>query len=200
MSQPKIFGFAGSTYVRTVLFAAAEKGVACTLEPLEFRSDAHRALHPFAKMPAMRHRDIQLFETAAIAVYLDEAFDGPSLQPAAALDRATMWQWISAANAYFYSAFVGATLAEGGHDAEAGEERERSLTLLADALRGRSYLVGTGSPSRTCLWRPCLPSCLRTAARRMTRWPGAPRSATGSTGSRAAKATGGLRPHDDARR
>jgi len=142
MSQPKIFGFAGSTYARTVLFAAAEKGVACTLEPLEFRSDAHRALHPFAKMPAMRHRDIQLFETAAIAVYLDEAFDGPSLLPATALDRATIWQWISAANAYFYPAFVGATLAEGGHDAGALEERGRSLTLLADALRGRSYLVG----------------------------------------------------------
>jgi glutathione S-transferase len=141
MAQVEVFGFTGSTYVQTVLVAAAEKGAEFALRPLEFGAESHRVLHPFLKMPAMRHGAVHLYETAAIAVYLDEAFPGPSLQPAVPADRALMWQWISAANAYFYPAFVRATLAEDG-GADAAGEQERSLAALDGALAGRSYLVG----------------------------------------------------------
>ncbi len=141
MSKVEIFGFAGSTYVRTALAIAAEKGVACDLRPLEFGAEGHRVLHPFLKMPVMRHGALHLYETAAIATYLDEVFPGPSLQPKSPAERAAMWQWISAANAYFYPAFVQTVLAEDGGPEAAGAQG-RSLAVLEEALASRAYLAG----------------------------------------------------------
>jgi glutathione S-transferase len=43
-----------------------------------------------------------LYETSAIALYIDEAFSGPGLQPADARRRGKMHQWISNLSAYFY--------------------------------------------------------------------------------------------------
>src|SRR5262249_22389458 len=39
---------------------------------------------------------------SAIAAYVDEAFDGPALQPKDLRARARMNQWISAVNSYYY--------------------------------------------------------------------------------------------------
>jgi glutathione S-transferase len=142
MSHVEVFGFPFSTYVQTALLAAAEKGVPATLTPVEFRAESHRALHPYIKMPALRHGSLHLYEAAAIAVYLDEAFDGPSLQPAKPEGRALMWQWISAANAYFYPAFVQALLSEDGGGEGAAVEQARALSLLDAALADRPYLAG----------------------------------------------------------
>jgi glutathione S-transferase len=71
MSQVEVFGFAPSTYVQTALLVAAEKGIPALLLPLEFGAESHRQLHPYAKMPVMRHGLVRLYETAAIAIYLD---------------------------------------------------------------------------------------------------------------------------------
>jgi len=142
MSQVEVFGFAPSTYVQTALLAAAEKGISAVLKPLEFGAESHRQLHPYAKMPAMRHGSVRLYETPAIAVYLDAAFPGPSLQPAEPVGRALMWQWISAASAYFYPAFVQAALSDGGGGKGAAEEQERALGLLDAALVDAPYLAG----------------------------------------------------------
>ena len=38
------------------------------------------AIHPFGKMPVLRHGDFTLCESKAIATYLDRAFDGPSFE------------------------------------------------------------------------------------------------------------------------
>ncbi|MDX8463814.1 glutathione S-transferase family protein, partial [Mesorhizobium humile] len=46
------------------------------------------------------------FETSAIARYVDEAFDGPALQPADPRGRARMNQIISLLDAYAYRAMV----------------------------------------------------------------------------------------------
>src|SRR5207245_177355 len=42
------------------------------------------------------------YETSAIALYVDEAFTGPKLQPAEPQRRAKMHQWMSNLSAYFY--------------------------------------------------------------------------------------------------
>ncbi len=106
MSDIVIYGFPQSTYVRTARLACEEKGVAHGLEPVEFGSPEHRALHPFARIPAIRHGGLTLYETSAIARYIDEAFDGPALQPPEAAARARMNQWISAVNDYYYAAMI----------------------------------------------------------------------------------------------
>ncbi len=106
MTEIVLYGFPQSTYVRTARLACEEKGVAHVLESIDFGSPAHRRLHPFARMPAMRHGDLALYEASAIARYVDEAFDGPALQPSEPRQRARMNQWISAVKDYYFTTMI----------------------------------------------------------------------------------------------
>jgi glutathione S-transferase len=104
MTTPALFGPAYSVYVRIVRLALAEKGVAYRLIEfdLEAMPEAHKARHPFAKVPAFEHDGFMLYETGAITRYVDEAFAGPALQPAAPKDRARMAQAMGVIDAYGY--------------------------------------------------------------------------------------------------
>lgn len=106
MTDITIYGPAMSTYVRTARLAAAEKGIAHAIEEVDWGSEAHRRLHPFAKVPAMRHGDFVLYETEAICRYIDRAFPGPALQPAEIHALARMDQWLSAVRDYVYPVMV----------------------------------------------------------------------------------------------
>lgn len=88
-----------------------EKGVNYELVPLDiFAAEGIPAWylehHPFGRIPAFEHDGFRLFETGAIARYVDEAFDGPALQPADARGRARMNQIIGMFDAYGYRAMV----------------------------------------------------------------------------------------------
>ena len=106
MPDVTIYGPAMSTYVRTARMACAEKGVAHTREDVDFRSVEYRTLHPFNRVPAMRHGDFVLYETAAICRYVDRAFPGPPLQPADIRALARMDQWMSAIMDYVYETMI----------------------------------------------------------------------------------------------
>lgn len=106
MPDVTIYGPAMSTYVRTARMACAEKGIAHAREDVDFRSVEYRALHPFNRVPAMRHGDFVLYETAAICRYVDRAFPGPPLQPADIRALARMDQWMSAIMDYVYDTMI----------------------------------------------------------------------------------------------
>lgn len=109
MNDVTLIGYPGSTYVRTARMVCEEKGIAHTLDPFtafEFRSDAHRALHPFAKMPILRHGKLVLYETVAIGRYLDAVFPGEALVPADPSAAAQVEQWMSALIDYGYRPLV----------------------------------------------------------------------------------------------
>jgi glutathione S-transferase len=53
-------------------------------------------------VPALQHGDFVLYETTAIATYVDEVLPGPKLTPSDPRQRARMNQWISNLCAYFY--------------------------------------------------------------------------------------------------
>ena len=106
MSEITIFGPAPSSYVRTARWACAEKGVAHELKPVEFGSDAHRKLHPFCKVPILRHGNHTLPETLAIVQYIDGKFDGPTLTPTDANERSEAFKWVSHLNANMYSRLI----------------------------------------------------------------------------------------------
>jgi glutathione S-transferase len=143
MSKLEIFGFNGSTYVRTALMACEEKGVDHVLLPLEFGAASHRALHPFLKMPAMRHGDINLFETAAITTYVDAIGRGPALQPKDPEKRALMWQWVSSAIDYLYDPLVRSALSEDGAPAAAARQaRQQALDAIEGGLAGSRFFAG----------------------------------------------------------
>jgi glutathione S-transferase len=106
MATITIFGWAPSTYTRTARMYCIEKGVDHALEGIELGSDAHKALHPFAKIPVMEHDGFRLYETPAIGRYLDEAFDGPALQPEDPKARAVMTQWMTVLEDYLYGPMI----------------------------------------------------------------------------------------------
>lgn len=106
MSQIVFFGIPVSSYVRTARMVAFEKGLEHVLEPVPPGSEANLKAHPWGRVPAMRHGDLQLIETSAMARYLDETGPGPSLLPRTPAARAVMEQWISAINSYVYDSLV----------------------------------------------------------------------------------------------
>jgi len=91
-----------SSYLWTAMHVADEKGVSYELHSFEAGSPEHLKLHPFGKMPVLQHGDVVLYESLAIAHYLDRAFAGPPLQPDDALGQANVLRWISIVNSYVF--------------------------------------------------------------------------------------------------
>ena len=103
-----VFGFPRSTYVKVVRLILTEKGVDYHFhdtEP-EMYLPVHLERHPFGRVPVLQHDDFVLYETSAIAAYVDEVFDGPTLTPEEPRRRARMNQWIGNLNAYFYPEMI----------------------------------------------------------------------------------------------
>lgn len=111
MTKPILYGADYSVYVRIARMALEEKGIDYELVPLDiFAADGIPAWylehHPFGRIPAFEHDGFRLYETGAIARYVDEAFDGPALQPKDPRARATMNQIIGMLDAYAYRSMV----------------------------------------------------------------------------------------------
>ena len=92
MTDVTLYGFPISTYVNVVRLVLTHKGVPFEFFDLEagMGGPRHLALHPFGRVPILDHAGFRVYETAAIATYVDEAFDGPSLQPSNVKARARM--------------------------------------------------------------------------------------------------------------
>ena len=109
MTDPILYGPGYSTYVRSSRLALAEKGVHYEFEEFDFLQGmpaAQLERHPFGKVPAFRHDDFELYETAAIMRYVDEAFPGPSLQPETPRQRARMTQVMGIIDGYGYPSMI----------------------------------------------------------------------------------------------
>jgi glutathione S-transferase len=104
MSDVTLFGFPRSVYVQMAGIVLTHKEVPYTFQDLEteMNTSSHIDLHPFERVPILRHGDFTVYETSAIVSYVDDAFGGPKLAPADAQARALMNQWISAINGYYY--------------------------------------------------------------------------------------------------
>ena len=141
MNTITLYGFAPSTYTRTARMAAIELGVPVELKPIEFKKASHYALHPYGKMPALEHGETRVFETLAIAAYLDAKFGPGTLLPADAVARARTLQWTSAAIDYVYDDLV-----DGLHAEPAPRERvaaaAQQLEMLNVALDRSMYFGG----------------------------------------------------------
>jgi glutathione S-transferase len=98
MPNVEIIGFAPSTYVRVARMACEEKSVPYDLKPAPPHSPEVLAIHPFGKIPVLRHGDFELCESKAIATYLDLSFPGPKLIPTEPRHAALTEQWVSLVN------------------------------------------------------------------------------------------------------
>jgi glutathione S-transferase len=108
MSNVTLFGFPRSTFVKVV-------GLILTARDVDYRFHdtedemylpIHLERHPFGRVPVLQHDDFMLYETNAIAAYVDDVFPGPKLTPTDARIRARMNQWIGNLNWYFYPEMI----------------------------------------------------------------------------------------------
>jgi glutathione S-transferase len=153
MAILELIGAPQSNFVRTARIACIEKGVSYTLNPARPHTPDVDAIHPFGKIPVMRHGDLALCETKAICTYVDLAFDGPPLMPRDPVGAARAEQWISLVNtgfdlvfarqylrAYFFSGLPDGAPDRATIDAALPRMREM-FTLLDGELGRRPYLA-----------------------------------------------------------
>jgi glutathione S-transferase len=157
MSKMVLWGFDGSTYVRTVKMLLAEKGVTqfeqMPLNVLKGEPKMHEHLqrHPFGKVPVLDHDGMRLLETSAIVRYLNEVLPGTSLVPATAKDRARMDMVIGVVDSYGYPSLIGGVAAYhlfpdfvgGKNDAmrKSGLAEGRKVIELAMKTKGASSFI-----------------------------------------------------------
>ena len=102
----ELYGYQYSVYSWVARLALEEKGTAYGwIEVNPFAPDvpeSYLTLHPFKRVPTLVHDGFQIYETGAITRYIDEAFPGPSLQPADPRHRARCSQILSIVDSYVY--------------------------------------------------------------------------------------------------
>lgn len=157
MSDITLWGFDGSTYVRTVRMLLAEKGVTQYKQvPLNVlqgdpKKPEHLERHPFGKVPVLDHDGTRILETAAITRYLNDVLPGKSLVPATPKDRARMDMAIGIVDSYGYGALTGGVAAYhlfpdfvgGKNDAmrKDGIENGRKVIEFAMRTKGASPFI-----------------------------------------------------------
>ena len=156
MERVQIIGAAFSTYVRVCRIVAIEKGIDYELVPVRPHSPAVSAIHPFGKIPVLRHGDFTLAESRAIVGYLDRVFPGPKLIPEDPIAAARVEEWVSLVNttidltlvrryvlAYFFPKGENGKPDRAAIDAVLPEV-ERDLNLMAAAVAENGHFVGDG--------------------------------------------------------
>lgn len=86
----RIIGSFVSPYVRKVLAALNLKGLAYEVDPITpfFGNDEFERLSPLRRIPVLIDGDFHTSDSSVICAYLDEAYQGHPLLPAAPKDRA----------------------------------------------------------------------------------------------------------------
>lgn len=155
MSDLQIIGAPASNFVWVTRLACAEKGVQYTLIPTLPHTPEVSAIHPFGKIPVMRHGVVTLCESRAICLYIDRTFPGPALVPADPAGAALVEQWLSLINtnvdlllvrrylgAYFFPATTDGSPDRTVIDAALPSMRTH-FAVLDEAVRATGYLAGS---------------------------------------------------------
>ena len=156
MPELQIIGAPQSNYVWVARIACVEKDVPYTLVPALPHTPEVGAIHPFGKIPAMRHGDLTLCESRAICFYVDHAFAGPPLAPRDPVAGARAEQWVSLVNTHVDPLLVRQYLAAyffpGTPDGQPNRavidaalpKMEPIVSLLDRAVGKTGHLVGDG--------------------------------------------------------
>jgi glutathione S-transferase len=154
MAIPEIIGSARSTYTRAARMVCEEKGIEYVLTERPLRAPEILAIHPLGKMPVLRHGDLELFESKAIATYLDRSFPAPWVFPSDPRGAALTEQWVSLVNTVidrtlirtYLFAYIAPKTGDGTPDWAAIDAvmpavREQ-IAVLDKAVARTGYLVG----------------------------------------------------------
>jgi glutathione S-transferase len=156
MAKVEIIGMPQSTFVRVVRMTCEEKGVPYELTAARPHTPEINAVHPFGKVPGLRHGDVELCESKAIATYLDLTFDGPKVIPDDPAQAAQVEQWVSIVNTtidptmirQYLLAYILPKGPDGKPDRTvidaALPAMQQQFDVLDKAVAGTGHLVGKG--------------------------------------------------------
>jgi glutathione S-transferase len=156
MPKVEIIGMPQSTFVRVVRMVCEEKGIDYELKAVTPHSPEIDAVHPFGKVPGMRHGDLELCESKAIATYLDRTFKGVKVIPEDPRLAAEVEQWVSLVNTHIDPTMIRTYLlnyifpkgADGKPDRKlidgALPAMKQQVEVLDRAVAKTGYLVGNG--------------------------------------------------------
>jgi glutathione S-transferase len=148
MATLQIFGVPPSPFTRAARLACHEKGVDYELVPTPPGGTA--PINPLGKIPMMKHGDFTLFESPAIARYVDRTFEGPPLWPKEAKASAMCDQWLSVVlDSMVHSALAGVIAPRFGilpgteESIRAALKRSEQVVGIFDKhLAGHRFLAG----------------------------------------------------------
>ena len=134
---------------RIVRWMLEETDASYDVEVLSFddsiRSDAYRAVNPMAKVPAIRHGDVVVTETAAICAYLADAFPDAGLAPPVE-QRGPYYRWLFFGAGPFEAAtvnkMIGAKVTAEQQGMIGYGTLDRVLDTLEGALEASPYVAG----------------------------------------------------------
>ncbi len=144
--KPMLYGFDGSTFIRTVRMVLADKGVAYDQVPVnvltgETHQPEHLARHPFGKVPVLDIDGMRLRETIAICSYLEDKYPSPSLVPTDIKERALMIEAIGILNSYAYAGLIGAVLYEMFPDVVGGADEAARATCVSNGEKALKLIM-----------------------------------------------------------
>ncbi|RIJ14403.1 glutathione S-transferase family protein [Henriciella mobilis] len=153
-----LHAYCHSVYCWIARLALAAKGVAFEYVEINPFTDKSWTRHPFGKVPLLETPKGDLFETAALTRFVDEALPGPALMPEAPFERARVHQIVSLMDAEGCRPLVHPIAAEGYFrrraggrpdpaTVEAGLAAAPRLLEVLETLLPRQGLAGTGQLS-----------------------------------------------------
>src|ERR1043166_3539305 len=154
MPELQLIGHPASNFVWTCRIALTEKGVPHSWVTVMPHAPEIDAIHPFGKIPVMRHGAVALAESRAICCYIDRTFDGPPLVPADAAKAAEIEQWVSIVNTHidpvwlrqYVAAYIFPGTADGSPNRPVIEaavpKMEQQFPVMDRAVAETGYLAG----------------------------------------------------------
>ncbi|MEM6838086.1 MAG: glutathione S-transferase family protein [Cyanobacteria bacterium P01_C01_bin.120] len=160
MAQFTIYGPTLSTYVRTIRMIFEETDTPYELESIDiFKGEQnvpdYLAKNPFGKVPTLAVDGQYLYETNAIAEYLDASLNDSGFTPHDLMTQARMRQIMGIVASYLYAPAIGTIVIQrmmvprqGGESDIAAIEAavpktQTALKAIADVANFSPYLLGT---------------------------------------------------------
>ncbi|MEH2264340.1 glutathione S-transferase family protein [Nostoc sp.] len=145
MSNVQLYFAKASTFSQRTRVVLLEKGIdfSSTEIDLQNKPDGYTQISRYGKVPAIKHGDIEIYESAIINEYLEEVFPEPALLPRDPGAKAIARIWIDYANTRFVPAFN--KFLRGKDAQEQGQgQREFLESLLYIEQEGIGKLSGNG--------------------------------------------------------
>ncbi|MEH2354207.1 glutathione S-transferase family protein [Nostoc sp.] len=146
MSNIQLYFAKASTFSQRTRVVLLEKGIDFT--PIEIdlqnKPDGYTQISGYGKVPAIKHGDVEIYESAIINEYLDEVFPEPALLPRDPAAKAIARIWIDYANTRLVPAFNKFLRGKDSTEQEQGRKEftEALLYIEKEGLGKGDYFLG----------------------------------------------------------